>query len=210
MRCFGSDLPVKVFCGLAAHTVCRWCYTAAERVCPLCTYMFGGICKTNPPSNASFLGTTPPSKKTPKKDKTQAVRMAIRKVKVEGTPKKEKKFKYDRVKGYPAKTPLKDSYKVVIWDATKAYNPALEKDCVALNYLATTYVCFWDIQSNPSTEDMPWDSAPAPADEKGVCRLCQRGHESYSPTHCRVLLPVASVDNCHELFCHACLFLLQF
>ena len=78
MRCFGSDLPVKVFCGLAAHTVCRRCYTAAERVCSLCKYLFGGICETNPPSNAFFKGTTPPPKteKTPKKDKTQAVQMA--------------------------------------------------------------------------------------------------------------------------------------
>jgi len=186
MKCFGSDLPVKVFCGEAAHTVCKRCYTAAEQVCPLCKYMFGGICETNPPSNAFFLGTTPPSKaeKTPKKGKTQATQMTTGKAKVEGTPKKEKKFKYNHTKGYSAKTPLEDGYKVVIWDTIKAYNPAVEEDHVALDYLATTYACFQDIQSNPRAEDMPWDSTPAPADEKGVCRLCQRGHKSYGPTHC--------------------------
>ena len=104
--------------------------------------MFGGICKTNPPSNASFLGMTPPSKaeETPKKDKTQATQMATREAKAESTPKKKKKFKYDRAKSYSAKTPLEDDYKIVVWDATKAYNPALEKDCVALDYLAATSV----------------------------------------------------------------------
>ena len=114
MRCFGSDLPVKVFCGLVAHTVCEQCYTAAERVCPLCKYLFGGICETNPPSNASFEGTAPPpkSEETPKKDKGQAARMATREA--EGAPKGEKKFKYDRAKGYPAKTPMEDGYKVVV------------------------------------------------------------------------------------------------
>jgi len=48
--------------------------------------------------------------------------MATRKAKVEGTPKKEKKFKYNCTKGYPTKTPLEDGYKVVVWNATKAYN----------------------------------------------------------------------------------------
>ena len=99
---------------------------------------------------------------------------------------------------------------MVVWDTTKTYNPALEKDCVVLNYLATTYARFRDIQSNPHTEDMPWDSAPAPDDEKGVCRLCHRGHKSYSSAHCQVLLFVAGVDDHHKLFCHACLFSLQF
>jgi len=108
------------------------------------------------------------------------------------------------------KTPLEDGYKVVIWDVTKAYNPALEEHCVELDYLAATYTCFQDIQSNSHTENMPWNSAPAPANEKGVCRLCQWGHESYSPAHCQVLLPMAGVDDCHKLFCHACLFSLQF
>ena len=103
---------------------------------------------------------------------------------VEGTPKREKKFKYNHMKGYPVKTPMEDGYKVVIWDATQAYNPALEEDCVALDYLATTYACFQDIQSNPRAEDMPWDSAPTPDDEKGVCRLCQCRHESYGSAHC--------------------------
>jgi len=214
MRCFGSDLSVKVFCGEVVHTICRRCYTAAGQVCPLCKYMFGGICETNPPSNAFFLGTTLPSKakETPKKSKTQATQIATREAKVEGTPKKEKKFKhrlkfkYDRMKGYSVKTLLEDGYKVVVWDATKAYNPAVEEYCVALDYLATTYTHLQDIQSNPCTEDMPWDSAPAPADEKGVCRLCKRRHESYSAAHCQLLLPVAGVDNCHELFCNTCLF----
>ena len=81
--------------------------------------------------------------------------MATGEAKVEGTPKKKKKFKYDHTKGYPVKTPLEDSYKVVIWDATKAYNPALEEHCVELDYLATTYARFQDIQSNPCTKDMP-------------------------------------------------------
>ena len=174
--------------------------------------MFGGICETNPPSNTSFLGTTPPSKaeKTPKKNKTQAARMATGEAKVEGTPKREKKFKYDCAKVYSVKTPLEDSYKVVVWDTTKAYNPALEEDCVALDYLAATYACFQDIWSNPRAEDMPRDSAPTPDDEKGVCRLCQRGHKSYGPTHCPVLLFMAGVNDCRELFCHGCLFSLQF
>ena len=114
MRCFGSDLPVKVFCGLAEHTVCRQCYTAAEQVCPLCKYLFGGICKTNPPSNSSFKGTTPSSKteETPKKDKTQTAQKAVRKA--ESTPKRDKKVKYDCAKGYPTKTPMEDGYKVVV------------------------------------------------------------------------------------------------
>ena len=74
MRCFESDLPVKVFCGLVAHTVCRRCYTAAERVCSLCKYLFGGICETNLPSNTFFKGTTllPKTEETPKKNKTEA------------------------------------------------------------------------------------------------------------------------------------------
>ena len=119
--------------------------------------MFGGICTTNPPSNASFSGTTQLSKteKTPKKSKHQTARMATREVKAEGTPKKEKKFKYDHARGYPTKTPLENSYKVVIWDAMKAYNPALEADHVELDYLAATYAHLQDIQSNPRTENMP-------------------------------------------------------
>ena len=126
MRCFGSDLPVKVFCGLVAHTVCRCCYTVAGRVCPLCKYLLSGICKTNPPSNTSFEGTAPPpkSEETPKKDKGQAARMATREA--EGASKREKKFKYDRAKGYPTKTPLEDGYKVSLyfshtWNPPKIY-----------------------------------------------------------------------------------------
>ena len=170
--------------------------------------MFGGICATNPPSNATFSGTTQPSKaeKTPKKAKGQTLQMATREAKVEGTPKKEKKFKYDRARGYSAKTPLEDSYKVVVRDATKAYNLALEAHHVELDYLAATYTCLQDIQSNSCTEDMPWDSTPAPANKKGVCRLCKRRHKSYGPTHSQVLLPMASVDEHHELFCNTCLF----
>ena len=127
---------------------------------------------------------TPPSKaeETPKKDKTQAARIATGEA--EGTSKRKKKFKYDRAKSYPAKTPMEDGYKVVVWDAAQAYNPALEEDCVALDYLATTYACFQDIQSNPRTEGMPWNSAPNPDDEKGVCRLCHHEHESYGSAHC--------------------------
>ena len=155
---------------------------------------------------------TQPSKteETPKKGKNQTLQMATGEAKVEGTPKKEKKekkFKYNREKGYPVKTPLEDSYKVVIWYTMKAYNPTLEADCLELDYLAATYTHLQNIHSNqPCAEDMPWDSAPAPADEKGVCRLCKRRHESYSAAHCQLLLPVAGVDNCHELFCNACLF----
>ena len=88
---------------------------------------------------------TPPSKaeETPKKDKTQAVRIATREA--EGTPKRKKKFKYNCAKSYPAKTPLEDGHKVVVWDVAKAYNPVLEEDHVLLDYLATTYTRFWDI-----------------------------------------------------------------
>ena len=103
---------------------------------------------------------------------------------MEGTPKKEKKFKYDQERGHPVKTPLEDSYKVVVWDTIKAYKPALEADHLELDYLAATYACLQDIQSNPHAEDMPWDSTPAPADEKGVCELCKHRHNSYSPAHC--------------------------
>ena len=124
----------------------------------------------------------------------------------EGAPKREKKFKYDRAKSYPAKTPMEDSYKVVIWEAAQAYNPALEEDHVALDYLAATYARYRDLWSNPHAEDMPWDSAPDSDNEKGVCRLCCRGPESYGSAHCRVPLPVASVNAYHELFCNACLF----
>ena len=155
MRCFGSDLPVKVFCGLAAHTVCGRCYTAAERVCPLCKYLFGGICETNPPSNASFKGTTPSSKteEAPKKDKMQTAQKAVGEA--EGTPKRDKKVKYNCAKGYPAKTPMEDGYKVVVWDPAQAYNPALEEDRVALDYLAATYARYRDLRSNPCAENMP-------------------------------------------------------
>ena len=69
----------------------------------------------------------------------------------EGAPKRKKKFKYDWVKGYSAKTPMEDGYKVVVQDPAQAYNPALEDDCVALDYLAATYACFQDIQFNPRT-----------------------------------------------------------
>ena len=57
---------------------------------------------------------TPPSKaeETPKKDKTQAAQMATREA--EGTPKRKKKFKYNRAKSYSAKTPMEDGYKVVV------------------------------------------------------------------------------------------------
>ena len=98
------------------HTVCGHCYTAAGWVCPLCKYLFGGICETNPPSNASFKGTTPSSKteETPKKDKTQTARKAVGEV--EGTSKRNKKVKYNRAKGYPTKTPMEDGYKVVVWN----------------------------------------------------------------------------------------------
>ena len=70
--------------------------------------------ETNPPSNASFKGTTPSSKteETPKKDKMQTALKAVGEV--EGTPKRDKKVKYDRGKGYPAKTPMEDDYKVVV------------------------------------------------------------------------------------------------
>ena len=70
--------------------------------------------KQIPPFNASFSGTTHPSKaeKTPKKHQT--TQMASGEAKVEGTPKKKKKFKYDHAKSYPMKTPLEDSYKVVV------------------------------------------------------------------------------------------------
>ena len=128
----------------------------------------------------------------------------------EGAPKREKKFKYDRAKSYSAKTPMEDGYKVVVWDPAQAYNPALEEDHVALDYLAATYARYWDIRSNPHAENMPWNSAPDPDDEKGVCRLCCHRHESYGSAHCQVLLPVASVDARRKLFCHTCLFLLQF
>ena len=110
------------------------------------------------------------------------------------------------MKGYPAKTPMEDGYKVVVWDPAQAYNPALEEDRVALDYLAATYARYRDLRSNPRAEDMPWDSAPNSDDEKGVCRLCRRGPKSYGSAHCRVLLPVASVDARRELFCNACLF----
>ena len=125
------------------------------------------------------------AEKTPKKSKPQTMRMATREAKVEGTPKKKKKFKYNCTRSYLTKTPLEDGYKVVIWNTTRAYNPALEEHCVELDYLAaTSYACFWDIQSNPCAENMPWDSAPGPANKKIVCRLCQHGHEFYGPTHC--------------------------
>ena len=68
--------------------------------------------------------------------------MAAREAKAEVTPKKKKKFRYDHMKGYSVKTPLEDSYRVVTWNATQAYNPAVEEDYVVLNYLATTYACF--------------------------------------------------------------------
>ena len=77
---------------------------------------------------------------------------------------------------------------------------------MALDYLAATYACYRDLWSNPRAEDMPWDSAPDSDDEKGVCRLCCRGPESYGSAHCQVLLPVAGVDTRRELFCNACLF----
>ena len=80
-------------------------------------------------------------------------RKAVREA--EGTLKREKKVKYNRAKGYPAKTPIKDGYKVVVWDPAQAYNPALEEDHVALDYLAATYACYRDIWSNLCAEDMP-------------------------------------------------------
>ena len=58
---------------------------------------------------------------------------------MESTPKKEKKFKYDWEKGYSTKTPLENDYKVVIWDAEKAYDPKVKADHLELDYLAVTY-----------------------------------------------------------------------
>ena len=57
---------------------------------------------------------SPKAEETPKKAKSQTLRMATREVKVEGTPKKEKKFKYDHARGYSAKTPLENGYKVIV------------------------------------------------------------------------------------------------
>ena len=44
-------------------------------------------------------------------------------VKVEDTPKKEKKFKYNRDRCHPVKVLLENGYKMVVWDDEKAYDP---------------------------------------------------------------------------------------